>query len=546
MTGRVRDTVVSGDDPGAAPIDGHRTDRDSCLHYLGAADGSAGRYDTDGYHLQLRGEDLADHHLTHLHEIHHKALNDDTCWGLALHLAARHPRWNTTLYPSLLAACRTVHEVFATFLSVQLARTRHPAVTQLLGDNPHYYDYLTRMERLLAGVPAGHRKDLAATGIARFCMSGPILDVLASEEAPTLAMVRTLDRPDARFHRFQRLDPAVLAAAGRYADASLRDIDIDVDDLGLDHTDAVLDDAWSRWEQEFVTHAVRADPHLAGRPILGSGAHLIAGQRALQSINTKGNVIDMALAPPDAAALSDLQSTERLLSFTRIPLAQPASHTRQLTVGGQISVDELVRLVDVTAGPDPALVVHGRRNPADTEPRFSVRVISAPDDASSTMLHALIHEPHAYRDLMTAWTGPGTAVNCVTVSCFLDAEWQSRWMPVLLERPTVLLLDTALSALAGAGRPLGHREPVWGRHLDIGHPQLRGLVWHVEGQRHVMLAIGDDLAVQLIGGALRELLGDRLHLDDSDWTPWGSALAAVVGSLVATEPTISFDNPRTP
>lgn len=523
------------------------TDRDSCLHYRGAAVGSAGRYDTDGYHLQLRGEDLADHHLTHLHEIHHKALNDDTCWGLGLHLASRHPHWKNTLYPALLAACRSIHEVFATFLSIQLARTRHPAVTQLLTDNPLYYGYFARMDRLLAGVPEGHRKDLAATGIARFCMSGPILELMTTQAQPSLAMVRTLDRPDDRFHRFQRLDPAILAAASDHADAALRAVDIDVDAPGLDHADAVLDEAWAHWEHAFLTQALRADPHLAELPVPEPAAHLVAGHRALQSINAEATLVGMVLSAPDAGALTDLQSTERLLSFTRIPLAEAAVQTRQLRAGVQVTFDDLLRLVETTAGPNPTLVVHGRRDPdGNIDPRFSVRVMSAPDDATRTILQVQLDQPNDYRDLVTAWNGRGPVVNCVTISCFLEAEWQPRWMPVLVERPTVLLLDTALSPLVGAERPLGQTEPVWGRHLDIGHPQLRGLVWHVEGHRHVMLAIGDDLAVQLIGGALRELLGDRLHLDDSDWTPWGTALAAVVGSLVSTEPTISFDNPRTP
>jgi hypothetical protein len=73
-------------------------DRDGCLFYPGAANTSSERYDTVGYHVHLDGNDLADHHLTHLHEIHHKALNDDTARGLALHIPARHRRWSSALY----------------------------------------------------------------------------------------------------------------------------------------------------------------------------------------------------------------------------------------------------------------------------------------------------------------------------------------------------------------------------------------------------------------------------------------------------------------
>ena len=56
-----------------------------------------------------------------------------------------------------------------------------------------------------------------------------------------------------------------------------------------------------------------------------------------------------------------------------------------------------------------------------------------------------------------------------------------------------------------------------------------------------MLAVGDDLTVQLIAGQLKDLLGARLHLRDSDWTQWIDALTAVTSNLLATEHVLRYD-----
>ena len=96
-----------------------------CLFLVGEGTASSGWCSPDAYSLEPRGDDVAEHHLMHLHEIHHKVLNDDTAWGAFIHIAARHPGWSADLLPGLIKACRTVHEAFATFMSLSLARTRH-------------------------------------------------------------------------------------------------------------------------------------------------------------------------------------------------------------------------------------------------------------------------------------------------------------------------------------------------------------------------------------------------------------------------------------
>ena len=104
--------------PVAATIDGVEArgeqkvtvDRESCLFFEGSQGASRGVYRPTGYELHLSGGHIGLQHLTHLHEIHHKVLNDDTGWGSALHITARHEPWAAHVFPALLEACRGVHE----------------------------------------------------------------------------------------------------------------------------------------------------------------------------------------------------------------------------------------------------------------------------------------------------------------------------------------------------------------------------------------------------------------------------------------------------
>ena len=56
-----------------------------------------------------------------------------------------------------------------------------------------------------------------------------------------------------------------------------------------------------------------------------------------------------------------------------------------------------------------------------------------------------------------------------------------------------------------------------------------------------MLAMGDDLTVQLVAGQLQDMLGDRLRMRDSDWSAWLPTLSAVCASVLATEHVLRYD-----
>jgi len=104
-------------------------------------------------------------------------------------------------------------------------------------------------------------------------------------------------------------------------------------------------------------------------------------------------------------------------------------------------------------------------------------------------------------------------------------------------------VDCGLASLTGSGRLLGDDQRIWGRYLSFGHPFLTGLLWHVDSHPHVMLALGDDLTIQLLAGQLADVVGERLTMSDSDsdWSQWDTTLSATISSLLGTENVISFD-----
>ena len=81
----------------AAPVPG------ACLLFGGEPQVSEGLYRQSGYELRLRGADTMQHHIVHLHEIHHKSLDDDTAWGALMRIAAAHPGWRESLLPWLVS-----------------------------------------------------------------------------------------------------------------------------------------------------------------------------------------------------------------------------------------------------------------------------------------------------------------------------------------------------------------------------------------------------------------------------------------------------------
>ncbi len=533
------------------------SDLSCCFLFHGDTGASFGIYRPVSYELYFRGDDVAQHHVMHLHEIHHKALNDDTSWGSAVHIAARHPGWGDRLLALLIGNCRIVHEAFASFMSISLAGARHADVGTVLDHYPIYRPLARRLERLLAPIADSHRRDLAATGIARFCMNSPVLELLL-DSYPRDLLLSDLPAawlPDHRFGSFAGVSAQAVAEAATAADhAFRRSHSRDIESTAVDQTDEILDAAWQEWEDVFVAGLVAGDRRLSRLPLIAPNSHLPAAAALVVAAAANGVEIDLPHEAEEQDPLSDAESVQRLLTATRIPLREP--YLSGLVTPGE-GVD-LTEVLDFCASLQPPhIVIHGRTTaqlqanfafgPGDLRylaerspgPVFSVRTLTELDGAD-LVLQTELTDPELQTRVVEGWSDRGLAVNCITASCFLDVDWQSAWLPVLRTWPTVILIDVSLLAMIGPSHLLGDTQRVHTTSLGLGHPALSALVIHVEGHPHIMLSIGDDLTIQLLTGQLSDVVGSRLETEGADWSQWLEALSAVSASILGTEAALRF------
>ncbi|MCD4849704.1 hypothetical protein LN996_02640 [Arthrobacter sp. AK01] len=484
-------------------------------------------------------------------------MNDDTAWGSLIHFTAEHPGWDTALLAQLVGSCSVIHEAFASFMSASYAGLRHENVEEVLEAYPIYRPLMVRMERLLTHVPQGHRKEIAATAVARFCMSPPVL-ALVSDLYPRrvrLADIPSAWHPDQRFRRFGCVRPETIIDAVNAADAGfLRTYGQPIDALTLEASDDLLEAAWKTWEETFINSVVSSTPRLRDLAHVPANDHLAGVGQLVHAATSRG--IPMSLTQ-DAGeqALSDAESVQRILSATELRLREEPWSSALAEVGTDVDSADVMGLS--AAGPVAFLLIHGRMpvqlseaftflaaDPVDHEdqrtPIFAVRLLV--DHAGQDLiLNATIPSTNAYRELAEAWPEEYLIANCITASCFAQGGWQKVWLPVLNPRPTVVLLDTGFLGTIGAGRLLGADERVYGAYMGVADPTVKALILHVDGHPHVILAIADDLTIQLLAGQLADLLGERLIMDDADWSEWMSVLSAVSASVLGTESSLRFN-----
>lgn len=534
-----------------------------CLFLSGESDASSGWYSPLGYRVWPRGDDLAEHHVMHLHEIHHKVLTDDTAFGSLVHVASRHAGWESLL-PGLFDACRTVHESFASFMSLSLAASRHANVDAVMSRYPAYMPLARRLERFLDEVPASHRRELAATGVARWSMSAPVLEVAvaAYPRMLTLADLPARMRPDHRFRMILALGGEQVGEAVRAADAEFElACGLDVDRMGVDVEDASLDAAWGLWEDAFVRTLVNSSARLSRLPTSPRDGHLEAADALVEAAAAHGVHVELPRAAGDTDALSDIESVQRLLQAVTLPLRVSPWPGALANAGRDVEVEAVMALSAAAARPH--FVVHGRRasdltrtfafEPDDLErlphqvgPVFAARNLVEDGARGDLILHTVFDGPTSLANASEVWAGRGVAAACLTASCFVEASWQPLWHEELRRWPTVVWVDMGLSVLAGQQGLLGGTDAVHGTYMGLGRTDVSALVWHVEGHPHVMLALGDDLMLQLMAGQLSDLVGDRLVMEEADWSEWTEVLSAVASTVLATEPFLRFDGASLP
>lgn len=533
-------------------------DAASCLFLDGGQGRSGGGYTPFGLRLNFEGDDPAEHAFAHFHEVHHKALNDDTAWGTAMHIAARHPIWRTVVFPEMLSACRALHESFATYCAVSLASARYPNAASVLAAYPPYRAYHRRLGRLLDVLPTAHRRELAATAIARWCMSGPVLEVMAeaSSGVPDLRLLGAGDRPDGRLRRCQHAGVEDVLNAQRAADEAFEALaGQDIDELGFAADDAELDIVWRRWEDEFL--ALLLPTVGVDRPRPAPDGHLAAAQRVQQALAAHGYQVALPFHGPSDRSNRDVEAAERLLGSVTINARSAHRPGRWLVADRDMSVQEAIGEVAENTGAAPALVLHGRR-PADlassfglpatdlssadvTEPVWALRILREQVDGGEVVCHVPIGDLALAEEVLAAWGERGPRISIVTSSCFQSTGWQPLWEPVLARTARFVLVDSGPMALAGPGGFDGDGPQVSAQNVRLGHPFLKALIWRVDGRPHLWTAVADDVTVQLLAAQLDDLAGGRLSFQPGEGMVDDRTLAAAMSALVQTENVFRFD-----
>ncbi|MFD9522151.1 hypothetical protein [Streptomyces sp. NPDC059979] len=544
----------SQDDPG---------DEDHLAFFLDGPAGGTGAYRPRRFELRVDGKDGVRDRVVHAHEAHHAMLNDSTTWGIALHLTARHMPWRSLCGP-LRDACRTVHESFATFMSISAVSGRFPQAEQVLEHYPDYQPLYSRTAAAVARVAGPHRQALAVSALARASMQTPVLQRL-SETWPggfTLSLLREVDRPDGRWNRLLRDDRAALMGAAAQAvdqevAALFGDEALTADAPGADPSAAVadaFDEAWERWE-ELIYHRVAEELRGMGAivlPLFGGRSEAVELAERIQADDPAGPPV--RVQPPDVADLGNATFEASLVRQARhwiVPEPRPAE---LITLGPDVDAEEVVRVVDATAriAGRPSLVTAVRlpsrllegytfdTRAEETLRRFggptvAVRAVADDGAGGEAVWHTLLREPEDLQRLADLWADRGPLLHCVAASCLFDRAWQSTWLPALQETGRLfVLLDVGVVSVL----------PSWpdgtvlsGLYLDLGGSDWhrRGLLLASDHHTVAWLAVGDETGMETLVSQLSHTRSLDLRMKGADWTQWAEELQPMLVHLFATE-----------
>jgi hypothetical protein len=529
--------------------------------------GSSGTTVLNDVYLTLRGGSDAEHDVTHLHELHHKALNENSAWGAALWFAGAHPAWRGDEFIRLLDACRAIHECFATFMSVSLAGAAHHDALATLDERPLYQHAYSRMKAIVQGVGGNHKQDLAATAVALLCMQSPVLRLMADATGGqfSLSDVPWIDRPDVRLAVIQDLAGSMAQGLGRRADRTVQGaFGVDIQELDLTGaTDQVLDSIWEAWSA--VIFDGLADPlRDRGAVVLPPHTHLGDARALLAAFEERGISTGFRVHDADHVVLSDLDESIASISRTRYPLRETPwlADLRVAEADGDIPglLGLVAALASARGSDEPELVLHAREPgrlgncyswPQDaferlralgTEPCVALRiVISGPDrdEDGQHVLHTVLNDAAQAIQVIETWAERGPTALCVSSRCFVDRSFSDKWLNALRTRiPVIVLLDTSISALIAdkALSPLlPSGVPTWVARFGIESTTFFGVLWHSEDQPFIGMYLADSLGTQLVENQIRDGVGLHWVHDDADWSQWHTTIKTVARDLLATE-----------
>jgi hypothetical protein len=541
------------------------------LFLAGHDDWSSGSYLPSGFDLRQTGADQVVDRIVHTHEANHSILNAGTAWGAALHITARVPSWRKLLFHPLLDVCRTVHETYATFISVNIVSARHSGAEQALAAYTAYEPLYRIADHVIGGVTGPCRRELAMSALARICMQTPILSQLL--EGPIedfrISRIRSIDRPDARWHWLLRHDVADLMrsagdkaddrVAGRFGPSALHD-----DVLGADPELAAndrFDDAWALWEATVfleLGHVLEG----SGARIRGEGEHLPEANELARIACSRQEGLELSF---QAGTLPPSMSWRLAAAVTRHGrhwFAAERIASQLATAGQDVDLDEVARVVDATCRLDgtPSLVVSVRlarrltdgfrfddagQRLLDTHPAAPVAAVRATADdgtGSDVLWHVRLPAPEQLSELADQWNERGPALCCVAASCFIDEEWQNNWLPGLTEiGPLIVLLDVGLEAVSDSWSAAGGVIEGFYIPLSGSHGDRYAVALTPPGQPALWVAVADYTGIELLVSQLDEIDGIDLRLEGADWSGWIPAVRLALVHLFATESFVDFN-----
>lgn len=543
---------------------------------------SSGAYSPRAFDLRLQGLEQPVDHIVYLHEVHHGALNDSTAWGTVLHIYARLPEFTRDTFRDLLDACRTTHESFATFASVEIASARHGPIGDVMSAYPSYVPLYRAALRMLDGIEGPNRRQLAINALARACMQTPVLDVLGElgTENFTLASVRNIDRPDCRWNWFVRKAPAgILASAARAADRSViaahGSSALRPDAASSDLYDATLrayDDIWKSWE-------ICAYDELR-RTLAGSSANTLTydghqeGTRAvLERIQAAHGDLGLRAQLPERDESDDAMLAGAVLQQVRHAFAPGLRY--HAAVGFVDDPEEIVEIAEQSpaiAGA-PRMIVDARpwsrlqvlyqwesdNTPNNTESAGGLRQVVAvrffesadpssrsladkADRSEDRVVHLVLRYPRDMDELVRRWGERSRVIACVGASCLADREWAGEWFRTLRSAGVLFVLvdvepDRFIPRWAKDGRFV--------RAIRIAVNDISGrrtaLLMTADDGVTYWLVIGDDVTVNLFFGILSDHLAHNISADVSAFESIHEELTAVITHVLATESFSSFD-----
>jgi hypothetical protein len=523
---------------------------------------SVGTYTLHRFALHLRASTKVEDDVVYLHEVHHSALNDATAWGTLLHLYGRLPTSYGSVFDQLLDSCRTLHESFATFLSVEIAGEHHSGSLDVLDGYPDYRRLYHQVDAFVGGTAGTHRRQMVVNAAARLCMQTGALATFCRDGLSVfdLSRVRQVDQPDWRWQWLRGVGEALLPPAVQLADARVLQAygppALPAGDLA-DATDAAFDDAWELWERT-VYDSMRAALSRLGARTLAFNGHQEDTVAAIALVRQTYADIQLRPEPADDERPSDTVAMASIVEMVRLTLAPQDRWAADLAplppaslVDHHHVIDgERVMIVDVRPA---GRLRHLFRWPGDVPPGSfttagpvaAVRIIGDDGHDGSVILHAPLSTVDDLLALRAAWQGQGRFIGVISTSSLVDTAWQEAWMPALRQAgPVVILVDVELDRfLPRLARSSSAVRLATIQVNDRARPYAALLLTPDDG-RTLVLAVFDPLTIELLRRLAHDLLGDVVDTSPHFFEPVRATVTAALTHILATESFLSLDGLR--